>query len=84
LRLIRLGALAPYETARVTAGRGLPTPPGETGKYRSSVVSDKRAQFETIFKKFKAIFPHLGNENEGEALSALRAINKLLKNARLD
>ena len=47
-------------------------------------MSDKRKQFETIFKKFKALFPHLGNENDGEALNALRAINKLLKKAKLD
>lgn len=48
------------------------------------MMSDKRKQFETIFKKFKALFPHLGNENDGEALNALRAINKLLKKAKLD
>jgi hypothetical protein len=47
-------------------------------------MSDKRKQFEAIFAKFEKILPHLGNENDGEALNALRALTDMLKKSGLD
>jgi hypothetical protein len=45
---------------------------------------DKRKAFEAILKKLEKLFPHLGNENDGEALNAVRSITALLKKNGLD
>jgi hypothetical protein len=47
-------------------------------------MRDKRKAFEAILEKFEKILPHLGNENDGEALNALRSLTALLKKAGLD
>jgi hypothetical protein len=47
-------------------------------------MRDRRKAFEAIFEKFEKILPHLGNENDGEALNALRSLTALLKKAGLD
>ena len=44
----------------------------------------KKEAFEKIFAKFEKILPHLGNENDGEALNALRSLTNMLKKADLD
>jgi hypothetical protein len=50
----------------------------------SRVMRDKRKALETIIVKLGKLLPHLGNENDGEALGAVRAITALLKRAGLD
>jgi hypothetical protein len=40
-------------------------------------MHDKRKALETIIKKLGKLLPHLGNENDGEALNAARAITAL-------
>jgi hypothetical protein len=50
----------------------------------NSAMRDKRKAFEAILEKFEKILPHLGNENDGEALNALRSLTALLKKAGLD
>jgi hypothetical protein len=47
-------------------------------------MHDKRKAFETIFEKLPKLLPHLGNESDGEALAAARAITTLLQRAKLD
>lgn len=47
-------------------------------------MHDKRKALETIIEKLGKLLPHLGNENDGEALGAVRAITALLKKAGLD
>jgi hypothetical protein len=42
-------------------------------------MHDKRKALETIMEKLGKLLPHLGNENDGEALAAVRAITALLK-----
>jgi hypothetical protein len=50
----------------------------------NSAMRDKRKAFEAILENFQKILPHLGNENDGEALNALRSLTALLKKAGLD
>ena len=45
---------------------------------------DKRKALEAILKKLEKLIPHLGNENDGEALNAVRSITALLKKNGLD
>ena len=47
-------------------------------------MHDKRKAIETIIEKLGKLLPHLGNENDGEALAAVRSIASLLKKAGLD
>ena len=47
-------------------------------------MPDKRKAFETIIGKLQKLLPHLGDENDGEALGAARASTALLKKAGLD
>lgn len=47
-------------------------------------MHDKRKALETIVEKLGKLLPHLGNENDGEALAAVRSITTLLKKVGLD
>ena len=47
-------------------------------------MRDKRKTLATIIGKLGKLLVHLGNENDGEALSAARAMTALLKRAGLD
>jgi hypothetical protein len=63
-----------------------PTPLGAEGLCAgvSAMSGDKRKAFEAIIKKLKKLVPHLGNENDGEALNALRLITAELTKNGLD
>jgi hypothetical protein len=47
-------------------------------------LGDKRKALGTIIDKLGKLLAHLGNENDGEALGAARAITALLRKAGLD
>jgi hypothetical protein len=47
-------------------------------------MHDKRKALGTIIDKLGKLLAHLGNENDGEALGAVRAMTALLKKAELD
>ena len=50
----------------------------------SDAAPSKRAALKTIFAKLAKLIPHFANNNDGEALSALRKATRLLASAKLD
>src|SRR4051794_29918919 len=44
----------------------------------------KRAALKTIFAKLTKLIPHFANDNDSEALAALRKATRLLASAKLD
>ena len=56
---------------------------GRLARDSSRVMHDKRKAIQTIIEKLGKLLPHLRNENDGEALAAVRSIASLLKKAGL-
>src|SRR5262249_2759588 len=50
----------------------------------SDATPSKRAALKTIFAKLAKLIPHFANDNDGEALAALRKATRLLASAKLD
>ena len=50
----------------------------------SDATPSKRAALKTIFAKLAKLIPHFANDNDGEALAALRKATGLLASAKLD
>ena len=48
----------------------------------SDTTPSKRAALKTIFAKLAKLIPHFANDNDGEALAALRKATRLLASGK--